>query len=291
MSTSNEVAGSPIVAVVTGSSRGIGKGVALALGASGATVYVTGRSTKEGDSALPGTIYETADAVTKAGGKGIPIVCDHTKDDQVRELFARVAKESGRLDILVNNVASVHADLIKPGPFWEKSIGLAEIIDVGLRSQYIASYFAAPLMTKQKKGLIVNISFYGSVSYFHGPAYGAQKAGIDKMTADMAVDLRPYGVAAISIWPGRVSTELTKKVVAESPELQKMALEFETPEFTGLVIDALFRDPNLMALSGQTLIGAEVAAKYGIRDINGAQPPSYRSTMGVPRELHPSHSQ
>jgi NAD(P)-dependent dehydrogenase (short-subunit alcohol dehydrogenase family) len=275
------------VALVSGASRGVGKGVALALGAQGATVYVSGRTATQGQAALPGTVHETAQAVTAAGGTGIAVVCDHADDDQVKSLFERVRVESGRLDILVNNVASVHADLVAPGGFWEKSVDLAQIIDVGLRSQYVASYYAAPMMVAQKSGLIANISFYGAVCYFHGPAYGAQKAGIDKMTWDMAIDLRPHGVAAISIYPGIVMTELTQQIVERNPRLAAQAASFESPRFTGMVIGALYRDPELLALSGQALIGAELAQKYGIRDINGRQPPSYRNSMGSPQQPHP----
>ena len=177
-----------IVAVVTGASRGAGRGIAIGLGQKGATVYVTGHTTKAGQAPLPGTVYETADAVTAAGGKGIAVVCDHADDAQIKALFEQVEKEQGHLDILVNNVAIIHDDLIKPGPFWEKSIDLVNILDVGLRSQYIACFYAAPMMAKQKKGLIVFTSSFGGVCYMHGAAYGAQKAGIDKFAADMAVD-------------------------------------------------------------------------------------------------------
>ena len=191
------------VAVVTGSSRGVGKGIAIALGASGATVYVTGRSHQGGkEHPLGGTVESTASAVTEAGGHGIAVTCDHSNDDQVRELFQRVEQEQGRLDILVNNATAVPRELAKPGPFWEKSLDLLRILDVGLRSHYVASYFAAPLMARTGGGLIVFTSSYGGRVYMHGPAYGAGKAGIDKMAMDMAVDLRDHDVASVSLWLG-----------------------------------------------------------------------------------------
>src|SRR5262249_44366695 len=157
---------------------------------------------QEGEAALPGTIFETAEAVTAAGGKGIAVRVDHASDAETKALFEQVAKEQGRLDILVNNVAHIGDELIQPGPVWERSVDLVKILDVGLRSQYIACYYAAPIMAKAKKGLIVFTSSFGSVCYMHGPAYGAQKAGVDKFAADMGVDLKDYNVAAVSIWMG-----------------------------------------------------------------------------------------
>lgn len=278
------------VAVVTGASRGAGRGIAVALGQKGYTVYVTGRTEKTGVAPLPGTIFETAQAVTDAGGKGIAVRVDHARDDEVKALFEQVASEqNGRLDILVNNVASIHDDLVQPGPFWEKSPNLVNILDVGLRSQYMASFYAAPLMAKAGKGLIIFTSSFGSVCYMHGPAYGAQKAGVDKFAADMAVDLKPFGVASLSIWMGILLTERTKAVMAEEPErYAALADTIETPEFTGHVIAALYDDPKLMEKTGQTLIGAEAALDYGIKDADGRQPPSHRPMLGDPRIPHPA---
>ena len=277
-----------IVAVVTGASRGAGRGIAIGLGQKGATVYVTGRTTKAGQAPLPGTVYETADAVTAAGGKGIAVVCDHADDAQSKALFEQVEKEQGHLDILVNNVAIIHDDLIKPGPFWEKSIDLVNILDVGLRSQYIACFYAAPMMAKQKKGLIVFTSSFGGVCYMHGAAYGAQKAGIDKFAADMAVDFKDYNVACVSIWLGPLRTERTARAAKERPDQYAHFMEIgESPEFSGHIIYALYNDPKVMDVSGQTLIGAEAGLKYGIKD-GDKQPPSYRTMLGEPRIPHPA---
>src|ERR1700733_9254250 len=176
------------VAVVTGASRGAGRGIAAALGATGATVYVTGRTEQEGTAPLPGTIHATAAENTAAGGHGIAVRVDHGNDAEVAALFARVAAEQGQLDILVNNVAVIHDQLIAPGPFWEKPLELVDILDVGLRSHYVASWHAAHIMVPRGSGLIAFTSSFGSVCYMHGPAYGAQKAGVDKFAADMAVD-------------------------------------------------------------------------------------------------------
>src|ERR1700730_16586592 len=162
-----------IVAVVTGASRGAGRGIAHALGMHGCTVYVTGRSEKPCDASLPGTIHETAEAVTAAGGRGIAVRVDHGEDEQIQALFERVQRDQGRLDILVNNACALHDQLTAPGHFWEKPLGLVDMLDVGLRSVYVASYFAAPIMVEQRRGFVVFTSASGSVHYVYGPAYGA----------------------------------------------------------------------------------------------------------------------
>ncbi|MEM5431528.1 SDR family NAD(P)-dependent oxidoreductase [Cupriavidus oxalaticus] len=278
-----------IVAVVTGGSRGAGKGIALALGAAGATVYVTGRTEREGSAPLPGTIHATAREIDALGGRGIAVACDHRDDAQVARLFAQVREEAGRIDILVNNATFLHDELIVPGPFWQKPLEMTGILDVGLRSGYVASWHAAPMMAARGRGLIVFTSSFGANCYMHGPAYGAQKAGIDKFAHDMAVDLRPHGVAAVSVWMGPLRTARTQRVWEQHPDkYASFAPVAETPEFTGKVIEALYRDPGLMEKSGQVLIAAEAALEYGIVDAEGVQPPSYREVLGGPPAVHPA---
>ncbi|MGV8887679.1 MAG: SDR family NAD(P)-dependent oxidoreductase [Pseudomonas sp.] len=282
------------VAVVTGASRGVGQGIALALGAAGMTVFVTGRSPEAGGSnlyghALRGSLEDTAAAITAAGGQGIAVVCDHADDAQVQALFARVEKECGQLDLLVNNAAFIHDQLIEPGPFWEKPLDLVHILDVGLRSAYTASYFAAPLLLRSGRGLICFTSSFGAGCYMHGPAYGAQKAGCDKLAADMAIDFEGQGVAALSLWLGPQLTERTRIAGEQHGEQYKAFLaDAETPQFNGRVIHALLKDPQLMTFSGQTLITAEIAAGYGISEAGGRQPPSHRAMLGDPRRQHPA---
>jgi NAD(P)-dependent dehydrogenase (short-subunit alcohol dehydrogenase family) len=279
---------SKTVAVVTGASRGIGRGVAIALGGYGCTVYVTGRSQKEGDADLPGTIYETAKAVTAAGGQGIAVPCDHADDAQTKAVFDQVEREQGRLDILVNNAAKVSDILTEPGTFWEKPLELVDLLDVGLRSSYVCSWYAAPTMVRQKHGLIVFTGSQGGVCYMMGPAYGAHKAGEDKFAADMGYELKPYGVAALCIWCGGVLTDRVKRIVASDPVKFAGVIEIcETPEFTGHVIWAMYNDPNLMEMTGQSVIGAEMAIKYGIKDAGGRQPPNMRETQGVKPRRQP----
>ncbi|GAB2476374.1 SDR family NAD(P)-dependent oxidoreductase [Comamonas humi] len=278
-----------LVCVVTGASRGVGRGVALALGAAGATVYVTGRSVKEGDSPLPGTVGQTALDVSAAGGTGIAVACDHGDDAQVQALFARVRREHGRLDILVNCAIAIPDPLTEVAPFWRKPLSMTALLDVGLRSTYVACHQAAELLIAAR-GLVVNISSAGSRCYMHGPAYGAGKAGTDKMTFDMAHDFRPQGVSVVSLWPGLVKTERSQRVCAAEPEKYGNAFDSaETPEFIGRVVLALHQDPGCLAQrSGHAFYTAELASDYGVQDAGGAQPPSPRAYFGDTPEFSPA---
>jgi NAD(P)-dependent dehydrogenase (short-subunit alcohol dehydrogenase family) len=279
------------VAVVTGASRGVGKGIAVALGASGATVYVTGRSTDDRGHPLGGTLEETARAVTGAGGRGIAVRCDHSDDEQVRSLFDRVGDEQGRLDILVNNATTIPRDLAKPGAFWEKPLDLVRMLDVGQRSHYVASYFAAPLLVRTGGALVIFTSSYGARCYMHGPAYGAAKAGVDKMAMDMAVDFREHDVAAVSLWLGFVRTERNEPLFHHPGAMKgpygRFMANAESPGFIGRVVAALHRDPRRMERSGRVLIAAELAQEFGIRDSDGRQPTSSRQVLGAPPEPSP----
>jgi NAD(P)-dependent dehydrogenase (short-subunit alcohol dehydrogenase family) len=269
------------VVVVTGASRGAGKGIALALGATGATVYVTGRTREEGDNPLPGTVQATADAVTAAGGQGIAVHCDHAQDSQVKCLFEQIETEQGRLDILVNNATCLPEGLTDKGPFWNKPLALTDIWNVGMRSHYTATWYAARLLLKSNKALVVNTSSFGGRIYMHDPAYGTGKAATDKMAHDMAVDFKPYGVAVLSIWMGLLLTERTRAIFEADPETYgDLAASAEHPEFTGRVIDALSTDPALMDKTGKVWIGAELGAEYGVLDINNRLPSSHRAFFG-----------
>jgi NAD(P)-dependent dehydrogenase (short-subunit alcohol dehydrogenase family) len=276
------------VAVVTGASRGVGRGIAIALGSHGYTVYVTGRTQRSGESSLGGTIHDTAAAVTAAGGKGgsggkgVAVRVDHRDDAATAALFERVRADEGRLDILVNNAALIHDELQRPVPFWEKPLAAStDLLDVGLRSSLVASYYAAPLLVETGRSLVVFTSAPGAVRYQYGAAYGAHKASLDKFAADMAVDFRPFGVTAVSIWMGAVLTERLQRIIDRGPELGYLTGIAETPEFTGHVIAALAADPDALAMSGRTLIGAELARQYGISDAGGRRPPSVRDLMSV----------
>jgi NAD(P)-dependent dehydrogenase (short-subunit alcohol dehydrogenase family) len=270
------------VAVVTGASRGAGLGIAHALGSHGCVVYVTGRTEKPGESPLAGTIHETAELVTAAGGQGIPVHVDHADDEQTKALFEQVEREQGRLDILVNNAAIIRDEMMGRTRFWEEPVNVIDTLDVGLRSGYVATVFAAPLMLPQRHGLVVFTSAPGAAHYVFGPSYGVHKAGMDKMAADMAVDFGEFGIAAVSIWMGILLTERLKNVIASDPEkFGRMRDIAETPELTGHLIWSLFNDVNLMEKSGRTWIGAELAREYGIEDDGGRRPPSYRDLYGI----------
>ena len=264
------------IAVVTGGSRGVGKGIALGLGETGATVYVTGRTTEEGTDVekLGGTVFGTAEKVTALGGKGIAVVCDHSNDKQTEKLFRRVKEEDGRLDILVNNAWGGYERMEHDGeftwlkPFWEQPLWRWDaMFHGGVRAAYVASAFAARTMVEQRSGLIVNISFWAAQKYMANVGYGAAKAAVDKMTADMAHEAEKFNIAVISLYPGLVRTES----VLRAAEYFDMS-NSESPQFTGRVIAALAADPNIMKKSGKVLIVAQEALEYGIQDIDGKQP-------------------
>lgn len=264
------------IAVVTGASRGVGKGIALGLGEAGATVYVTGRTIQEGTDVekLGGTVFRTAEEVTAMGGKGIDIVCDHRDDSQAEKVFQQVAQESGRLDILVNNAWGGYEKMEHDGeftwlkPFWSQPFWRWDaMFDGGVRAAYVASAFAARTMIEQKSGLIVNISYWAAQKYMSNVAYGTAKAAVDKMTAYMAHETQEFNVAVVSLYPGLVRTES----VLRNAQYFDMS-NSESPQFIGRVITALANDPDIMKKSGKVLIAAQEALEYGIQDIDGRQP-------------------
>jgi len=261
------------VAIVTGASRGVGKGVALSLGAEGAIVYVTGRTEHEFEATvpLPGTIHETALEVTRLGGTGIAVRCDHRHDDEVISLFKRVQDEQGRLDILVNNAWAGYEglndgrDIPIDRAFWEKRLALWDDNQIGVRAAYIASALAAPMMVSQKQGLIVHISNW--IEDFGNPAYAAAKVATDRLAADMAHELKPHSVAVVALYPGLVTTESILKF-AQHFDMSNV----ESPQFIGRAVIALALDPNVLSKSGQGLVVAELAREYGFTDVDGRQP-------------------
>lgn len=279
------------VAVVTGASRGAGAGIAAALGDAGYVVYVTGRTREGAAHELGGSVDGTAAEVTSRGGLGIPVACDHSRDADVVELAERVRRDHGGLDLLVNNALAVDGELLDDVPFWEKSLGQLQMMEVGLRSTFVTTHALAPLLlARAARGpLVVNTSGFGGRCYMHGPAYGAVKAGVDKLAHDMAVDFEPFGVSVVSIWMGLLLTERTERVLAAEPEKYGGARRItESPEFTGRVIAALHADPERMAVTGTVLIGAEEGQRLGVSDIDGSSPRSRRFVLGDPTEFNPA---
>lgn len=274
------------VAVVTGASRGAGRGIALALGAEGATVYITGRSSRSGSRTLdrPETIEETAELVTARGGVGIPVRVDHTQDEQVAALFAQVEREQGRLDLLVNAVYGGNEVSYQGGLFWKRPVELWDSIHIaGVRAAYMASHFGAPLLIAtaeregQPHGLIVNVSYLFDKydGFLH---YDVAKAALNRMAHAMAADLRPHGVAAVALSPGWMRTEWVldnfKATEATWQSVSALA-ETESPEYGGRAVCALLADPNRMAYTGQTLRSGDLAQIYGFTDIDGRYVPPY----------------
>lgn len=248
------------VALVTGATRSVGRGVALELAAAGALVYVTGRTASR--------------QVFGENERIIAITCDHTRDAEVETVFDRINEEQGRLDILVNNVWGGYENMVENGEFtwmlrfWEQPLWRWDaMFAAGVRAHYVASAHAARTMVARKGGLIVNISFWAAQKYLSNVAYGVSKAATDKMTTDMAHELRDHNVAVVSLYPGLVRTE---KVMEAAAFLDLS--NSESPQFIGRAVAALASDSNAMQRSGQVLVAAALAHEYGFTDVDGKQP-------------------
>ena len=273
------------VAVVTGASRGIGKGSACALGEAGATVYVTARTVNADDSALPGTVGETVAEIERRGGKAISGALDVHDDAAIGALFERVKAEQGRLDILVNNAMSIPASMTAQVGFWGKPLADEwDIWETGLRAAYIASHHAANIMVPQGSGLIAFMSGYVGRTYTYDVIFGTTKTATDRMARDMAVELRPHGVAALSLWQGFTYTERAIQNLKTVPGMaaQLNSTAGSSPEFVGRVIAALVADPDLLVKTGGSWIVPELAKLYGVSDIDGRTIPSLRNERGGP---------
>ena len=255
------------VAVVTGASRGIGKGIAIALGEQGCTVYVTGRTTGDGER----TIDTTARQVTEAGGEGRAIACDHGDDAQIEALFKQIGDEAGHIDILVNNVYKIPNPPAWGGGFWDHPIQVwDDQVGIGLRAHYVASWHAAPLMFKSPNGAaMINISSPGGQEYHFSSSYGAGKAGLDRLTADMAIELEPKGVPAVVIYPGSVATEFIQDAAKE----REMDLsQAQTPLLVGRAVAALLATDDLMTRTGSIQWVENLVEEFDLYDENGSRP-------------------
>lgn len=265
------------VALVTGGSRGVGKGVAIGLAESGATVIVTARTRKSGTAEWPGSLDETIAEIVEAGGNGFGLECDHANDLAVQDVFAHIQRDHDGLDLLVNNVFAAPNVMPINVPFWKVPVSVWDLMhSVGLRSHFVASQHAVPLMLGRQRPLIVNTSSGGGIRYTFNVPFGVQKAGVDRMARDMAHELKPFGIAAVSIWPGYIKSEkLAAQPDRVPPALAKLIAERgETPVFVGRAVAALANDPRVMEKTGHILLASELAGEYGFTDVDGRVPPA-----------------
>lgn len=286
------------VALVTGGTRGIGKGIALELAAAGATVYVTGRTKeakKDGGGGVGGSLDETVEEIKAVGGVGVGVVCDHSKDEDVLALFEQLVAEAGRLDILVNNAYAAVGAITKyeSKRFWEEPEWMwDQVNNVGLRNHYLCTYHAARLlMVPRGSGLIVNVSSYGGLRYVFNSAYGIGKAAMDRMAVDCGLELKSTGVTMISLVPGPVRTEeiMAKLEGGQAPGggfkgmdgMNKRFMEGETTAFPGRCIVALANDPKVFDRTGKILLTCDLAVEYGLVDVDGRVPTNIRSVKAL----------
>tara|TARA_B100000686_G_C16691561_1_gene917944 strand:- start:258 stop:1139 length:882 start_codon:yes stop_codon:yes gene_type:complete len=280
------------VILVTGASRGVGKGIAEGIAKTGDIIICAARSQRKGSTVqqfgfeIQSSLDSTVETIEKRGARGIAYAIDLNNQDEILKLSEYVKNEFGQLDLLIHSACQIHDDLVEPKPYWEKSVDLWSVMDVGLKSNYLLSHALTPLMIESKGKLILQISSHGAMCYMHGPIYGAQKAGIDKMAFDMAYDLRPFDICSLSLWSGIVKDEKTQKVSEMHGEQYAEFLKgAASQEYAGLVINGLYDDPKLMSLSGKTLLAAEIGDQYGIQDVDDCTPKSDRNTLGGPRDF------
>jgi dehydrogenase/reductase SDR family protein 1 len=270
------------VAVVLGASRGIGKGVALEAARAGATVYVTGRTSGpsiDDQDVAPGSLAETVVDIKDAGGMAVSVRCDATNDADLAQLYAQVQSEQGRLDLVVHSAFNSTAFGSTPGrSSWELPIRLwDDLVAVGARSAYVSAVHAAPLLIATGGGIVVHISGRGAARYRYNVAYGVDKAAIDKLTGDLAHELRPHGVAVVSLWPSVTRTERNRSTSGVDeygwPDPAQPVEALETPRYSGRAVVALASDPHVLARTGRRFWTAELAAAYGFTDEHGRAHP------------------
>jgi dehydrogenase/reductase SDR family member 1 len=265
------------VALVTGASKNIGKGMALEVAAAGATTYVTARTLDDVPGAI-GSLRQTVAEIEAAGGKAVALACDHTDDAQVEAVFDRIRQDQGRLDVVVN-VASPDFSEMVGVPFWEIPFRhITACLDVGPRSDYVTTALAARIMVSQGSGVVINISSHGAKQHLLSVPYGVGKGAIDKLTQDAATELRTHGVSVVSLWPGLVLTEGLLANVEVAPDgtrtLHGLDISFgETPKFNGKAVVALAADPKILEKSGGSFWSSRLAREYGFAEDDGHLPP------------------
>ncbi|GMS85468.1 hypothetical protein PENTCL1PPCAC_7643 [Pristionchus entomophagus] len=285
------------IALVTGASRGIGRGIALQLGQAGATVYITGRKPDQSFAAshadfahLP-SLEKTKNDIERRGGKAVALYCDHSDAAQIEELFKKIDSQTqGRLDLLVNNAFSAISELNNTGgkPFYQLDPSIWDAVNnVGLRNHYYCAVHACKMMTERKTGLVVNISSLGGLTYAINVAYGCGKAALDRMAADMGEELKGTGVSIVSLWPAAVKTEASKvyitsgktQVAFKGPAdvITETLVTGESIEFAGKCVVALASDPKVSRKTGKVLMTGDIAREYKFKDIDDVLPMDSRS--------------
>lgn len=279
------------VALVTGATRGIGRGIALQLGEAGALVYITGRTLKSKNG--KGSLEDTSNEIRNRGGKCIPVQVDHEDDVQICNLFKQIEQEQdGRLDILVNNAYKAVESIFENGKtkFWEQEPEIWDTVNnVGLRNHYICTVYAARMMVARKQGLIINISSFGGMKYIFNVAYGIGKAAVDRMAVDCGIELKKNNVAMISLYPGAVKTELIKDFMEKEANMSNIFKDGESTEFSGKVIVKLASDPNIMKYTSRVVLCSDYAQAHGIKDIDQRVIPSMRQLKLIAEKSLPAN--
>ncbi|KAF8364237.1 hypothetical protein PRIPAC_91160, partial [Pristionchus pacificus] len=285
------------IALVTGASRGIGRGIALQLGQAGATVFITGRAPAKSFAAshadfahLP-SLEQTKKDIEARGGKAVALYCDHSDAKEIEQLFKKIdGQTQGRLDILVNNAFSAVSELNNTGgkPFYELDPSIWDAVNnVGLRNHYYCAVYACKMMTERKSGLVVNVSSLGGLTYAINVAYGCGKAALDRMAADMAEELKGTGVSVVSLWPAAVKTEASKIFITSGKTAEafkgpadvitETLVTGESTEFAGKCVVALASDKKIARKTGKVLMTGDVARGYGFKDVDDRLPMDSRS--------------
>lgn len=261
-------------------SRGAGRAIAIELGKAGATVYVTGRSTKGNVTQnFPGTIDDTAAQIDEAGGTGIAVRCDHTIDAETKEVIEQIREEQGKLDILINNVWGAHDIGVNPGAFWEQSLeNWDTMFTAGVRAQLATNHFAIPLLRENKEALIVHTTFWDEGKYTGQFYYDLAKNALIRMAYGLSEELKKDGIAVMAVSPGFMRTELVLKHMGVDEENWKESEDLkvsETPYYVGRAITALAKDPEVMRKTGQVLKAGDLAKEYEFTDVDGRYIPPF----------------
>jgi NAD(P)-dependent dehydrogenase (short-subunit alcohol dehydrogenase family) len=282
------------VALVAGATRGAGRGIAVQLGAAGATVYVTGRTTRAQRSEMnrPETIEETAALVDEAGGRGVAVQVDHLVPEQVRALTARIEADEGRLDVLVNDIWGATV-MEWNKTVWESSLEVGlRTLRLGVETHAITSHFALPLLIKRPGGLVVEVTdgtdAYNATNYRVSFFYDLAKAAVNRMAFALAHELRPHGGTAVALTPGWLRSEamleaygVTEANWRDATQRQPHFAISETPAFVGRAVAALAQDPDVARWNGQSLSSGQLAQIYGFTDLDGSRPDAWRYVVEV----------